>query len=430
MKKENKLKVSKEDLINLINYQKENNVTIPEAKKDLGLSFTKSLAFYQRRYGLNITLPITKEKVEEIIKYSLDNKIPEKEACKHFNINGKSLYEMKKRLGIKTNPIGNAPFTARGQIQYKINDNFFETPNLLNCYYAGFFAADGCVQENKRVCSIGLSSKDRDWLVKFGKDLCFEGVVHDSVLKEKFLISKLVFNSAKIVEDLNNNFNITPRKSLTLMPPNITEKELIDAFICGYIDGDGCICFANNGEKQKRLVISVIGTLDMVTWIKNRICEIIGKEVGTISHKKGHSEKVFSYSFGDRIARKIFLKYYLIDVPKLKRKWNKEVFKYCNNYHKRLPVSRRKGVNVFDLYGTLIKHFDTLKEAQDFTGVNFTRISDLCKNNSNNFMTNGFMFSRDETMEKYIPPKKWNGWKFEREILIKEGKIKPEDFPL
>lgn len=395
----NELKVSKEEIINIINYCKDNEVNLEDAKKALGLKFTKSLSFYQKRYGLDLKLPITKEKVEEIIQYSIDHQIPEKEACKIFGIKSKGLYQFKKRLGIKTNPIGNAQFTARRKRVYKVDDDFFEKPNLLNCYYAGFLAADGCISRSEKTCSIGLARKDRDWVANFKNDIKFEGPIKDYVSKG-FPNSSIVINSPKIVEDLKKNFNIVPVKSLILKHPNITDKKLIDAFICGYIDGDGCITFCSNGKKQKSIAISVLGTLDMVTWIKHRICEILGKEIGSISHKKGHNNGVHTYSFSHRNARKIFLEYYKISVPKLKRKWSEDKYEYCVNYHKRLPICRRKGVNIFNLNGEFVKHCDTLLEAQEFTGVGFTRISVLCKFNDNHHMSNGYMFSRDkkETM--------------------------------
>ena len=140
--------------------------------------------------------------------------------------------------------------------------------------------------------------------------------------------------------------------------------------------------------------------------------------------------QIFSYNIGDKSARKLFLKYYDISVPKLKRKWSDDILEYCINYHKRLPICRRKGVNVFNLNGKLLAHFDTLIEAQEYTGVLFSRISSLCKLNSNKYMANGFMFSRFNHMDKFSPSEKRRRWNQERELLIREGKITSDDFPI
>ena len=57
---------------------------------------------------------MTKEKLEEILRYSLENQISEKDACKILGEKSpKSLCYYKHKFGIPVNPIGNAPFTAR-----------------------------------------------------------------------------------------------------------------------------------------------------------------------------------------------------------------------------------------------------------------------------------------------------------------------------
>ena len=346
-----------------------------------------------------------KEKIEEVLNYSAEHHVSEKEACKVLGVNYNSLYGFKKKFGIIPHQRGKAPFTSRGKVLYGVNDTFFETPNLLNCYYAGFFAADGNIAKDKRHCTITLSSKDRCWLENFKQDIEFEGPIRDFIMNGKYPSSSIVINSEKIAHDLEVNFNITPAKSLTLIPPNISDESLIDAFICGYIDGDGSIGLSSNNEKQESLKISILGTFEMMLWIKQRVNVVVGKEFGSIFHKKTHSGKMFTLSFGDKNGRTLFLSYYDIKVPKLERKWRNEYYEYCINYKKRLPICRRKGVNVFNLEGKLIKHCETLLEAEEFTGVNNANISKLCKINDNKHSSKGFMFSRENEIKPYVKRK-------------------------
>lgn len=52
--------------------------------------------------------------------------------------------------------------TGYKQRTYNVDDFFFNTPNELNSYYAGFIAADGHIcsrNSEKRTLKIGLSSK-------------------------------------------------------------------------------------------------------------------------------------------------------------------------------------------------------------------------------------------------------------------------------
>lgn len=202
------------------------------------------------------------------------------------------------------------------------------------------------------------------------------------------------------------NFNITPRKSLTLLPPNLSDTNLIDAFICGYIDGDGSIFLYKNNVRniQDSLSISIVGTYEIVLWIKERFSQILGKEFGSIQKNHNSEKNTYVYRIGQsKGVREIFKHFYNLNVPKLKRKWTDEIYDYCVNYKKRDPICRRKGVNIFDLEGNLIKHFDTLNEASEYTGVSVGRISDMCKINDSKHQAKGYMFSRDETMKKYEP---------------------------
>lgn len=221
--------------------------------------------------------------------------------------------------------------------------------------------------------------------------------------EKTFYSSTLNITSQKITDDLYKNFNITPRKSLTLLPPNISYPNLIDSFICGYIDGDGSIYISKSTTRdvQDSLVIFILGTYEMMCWIKERFTQILGKELGTIRKHNNSEKNTYSYRIVNAGAREIFKHFYNLNAPKLKRKWTDEIYDCCVNYKKRNPICRRKGVNIFDLEGNLIEHFDTLNEASEYTGVSVGRISDMCKMNDSKHQAKGYMFSRDDKMEKY-----------------------------
>ncbi len=362
---------------------------------------------------------IDKKIIEDILNYSKKNNISEKESCKHFNFSQKCLYYYKKKYGFEINDIGKGKFTHRTIRKYKVNDNFFEVPNILNCYWAGFISADGCIfnKHGQDVLSIALSSIDKNHLKRFIKDIEFEGDIKDYCVhkeynneKKVFKVSSITITSQKISDDLNKNFNIIPKKSLILLPPNITDNKLIDAFICGYIDGDGSISLCNSRRNiQSILSISLLGTKEMCEWIKSRYTEILNKKCGSIlKRNKENNKNTYSYTITSKCARKIFLHFYNIDVPKLSRKWSNEKYEYCFNFNKKKPICKRKGVNVFDLNGNLLKHFDMLSDASNFTKVSIGRISDLCKINDCNHMAKGYMFSRDYVMNSYMPLKSTN----------------------
>ena len=206
--------------------------------------------------------------------------------------------------------------------------------------------------------------------------------------------------TGEIAKDLKRHFNIVPAKSLILQSPNINfnDKNLIDSYIIGLIDGDGTIGFRNLKNKQKALYISLIGTSEILSFVKTRFEEILGKSTSNLQ-LKGNSYTIY---VSNKQARTLFLHFYSIPIYKLDRKWSKEKYEYCINYKKANPICKRKGVHVFDIDGNLIKTFDTLKEASEYTGVSIGRISSMCKFNDNTHIAHEYMFSRDNTMKKYI----------------------------
>jgi hypothetical protein len=60
---------------------------------------------------------------------------------------------------------GTNPNSRKKRVYY-INDDYFKTTNLENCYYAGWIAADGNIT-NKNYLNIGISLKDKEIFDKF-----------------------------------------------------------------------------------------------------------------------------------------------------------------------------------------------------------------------------------------------------------------------
>jgi len=157
-------------------------------------------------------------------------------------------------------------------MKYYKREDFFSDNNTLASYWAGFIAADGCIYDNK--LSIHLNKKDLILLESFKKDISYEGNV--SFYKNTV---KLDFRNGRLCSDLLRIYNITPSKSLTLLPPNIIDFEMIRSYIVGYIDGDGCIAKYNT-RKTPVLYLVILGTEQLLKWISDFIFDntlIVGK---------------------------------------------------------------------------------------------------------------------------------------------------------
>lgn len=140
-------------------------------------------------------------------------------------------------------------------------------------YWLGFLFADGCIYNNPRhyVVSLALKEDDYDHVKKFKNFL--EDTRDDSIIKistinrngKSYSEARYTICSIDIVKKLIS-YGCVPKKSLVLKFPNesiFKDKKLIFDFIRGYIDGDGCLC-----RKNQRLYISVVGTYDFLSKIK------------------------------------------------------------------------------------------------------------------------------------------------------------------
>lgn len=215
---------------------------------------------------------------------------------------------------------------------YTLDENFFETPNLLNSYWAGFLAADGCIDPTRNRIVFGLSEKDAFHLDRFKNDINFNGKtterrsvcnISDSI--EKHVFYSIEITSKKLCEDLYKNFNISGNKTKKLEPPSLN-KNLNQAYCIGFIDGDGSIMNRQDGV----LFFSIIALENICEWVKQQFIDIIASNEDKIrlSNIKiiqpKHTNVVKVLKFSNQTYCTEILKYLKqIDVPKLERKWGK-----------------------------------------------------------------------------------------------------------
>src|SRR5690606_21840516 len=118
------------------------------------------------------------------------------------------------------------------------------------------------VRNNSVNLYLELSDKDINSLINFKKAIKYTGDIRCRAKQSTYGLHKsciLEINSAHtIYEDLLLIWNITQNKSLTLVPPNIYDKNHILPYIIGYIDGDGSI-FIRNIDNRPNLVLSIAG---------------------------------------------------------------------------------------------------------------------------------------------------------------------------
>jgi hypothetical protein len=209
--------------------------------------------------------------------------------------------------------------------KYNVNLEFFSNENLLSAYWAGFIAADGCLVDANyhHDLAIMLSIVDVDHLQKFVQHCDYSGEIkiRKPHGKAKQDIAHLTISGVKQwFNDLYKLYSITPRKSLTLKPPNIIDINNKLAFIKGVIDGDGSIGIDSSSGQ---IYIQVVGTEYLLTWIKeifDTICPSNNRIAKVIKCKNANA---FKFKIKGSRALNILDILNKIDTPFLERKWLK-----------------------------------------------------------------------------------------------------------
>jgi hypothetical protein len=267
--------------------------------------------------------PYTYFDVLELIK---TENINAKEACNRLNLSYKSLYRFKKKNNIKIYKRGIDPNCRTAKRKYNLDDNYFKDFVNESCYWAGFIAADGNISKKDRKISISLQTRDRSHLETFKNNINYEGDIKDYQKIKNFnnkgdktyYHSTLTFTSQIIIDDLENNYFIIPNKSKILQFPNFTDKNSLDSFIKGYIDGDGTIGLNEQNNECSLSLIS--GSLQFIEKIAERFSEILEIQKTSI-YSDGANRHVIRIS--NKKARTVLAHLLKVETPELKRKWDK-----------------------------------------------------------------------------------------------------------
>lgn len=205
--------------------------------------------------------------------------------------------------------------------KYSKDENFFNRPSIHNCYWGGFIAADGCIDEKGNRITFSQKTEDRALLENFKQSTKYTGKIFDITSGGK-PASQLRIVSLNWIQDVKKHFNITPRKSLTLEPPNLHISDLQLAYIIGYIDGDGSIRLTQRGNKDY-LILDIVGTYNLLDWIRNSLEFVLKNSSQKKIYKHGNCWRLM---YTQDKAKKI-LKFLLnfqntYDINTLDRKWD------------------------------------------------------------------------------------------------------------
>lgn len=211
-------------------------------------------------------------------------------------------------------------FGIRKTTRRHLNQESFGNFTTKSCYWAGFLAADGHVKKYHLGCELAI--KDRQHLEKLRSFLCSNANIKERTRESfgKFHTYCLVqFNSVKLVQDLETNFNITRNKSLSYRPPKLP-RNMTKHFIRGYIDGDGSIGWHNHSKTLRLNICS--GSRELLQWIFEHFHENIDG-VGNPAVKKRKNAKLYTIEFMGHQTKNILNWLYKDSEIHLDRKYQK-----------------------------------------------------------------------------------------------------------
>ena len=222
-----------------------------------------------------------------------------------------------------------------------LKHNYFENiDSESKAYWLGYLIADGYNYQVKNRVQFSQSETDKESVFALQDELCHNGKI--TVSKDKRKNSQdmymLSICSKKISDDLAK-LQCYQGKSLTCDIPKI-KKHLLNHFVRGYFDGDGCIYFKIR-EKDNALVIECPIVCSNL-FSKSLSLELDKLGVKHYSQKLGKNKLCTTLKVTGRTNNLIFLSWlYKNSSISLKRKKDKvdDFFFYCKSHP---PKKQRK----------------------------------------------------------------------------------------
>ena len=214
---------------------------------------------------------------------------------------GEELKIDRKKIAKVLKENGYAPkyvFNNKGKLyrKYTFNENFFENiDSEEKAYWLGFLYADGYVNSQKTSIELGLQESDLGHLERFREDI--DGNMpltktSKTIDGKTYIGYRLTANSFKFKQDLISK-GCVENKSKILIFPNYNQvpKYLMNHFIRGYIDGDGCIYKKYNNTKSGKKIcmcVEIIGTEPFLKELMNEV----GMQINTVHSLRKDNDNV------------------------------------------------------------------------------------------------------------------------------------------
>ena len=257
-----------------------------------------------------------------------------------------------------------------------VMDKFFENVNDINgSFIAGLIASDGNVYFDRTTprISIKLKIDDKNYLENICKFMTLSVKLHHVKRNDEYILGRKVnikdqvmlnvYSVKTAVKHLEENYNITANKTLTLMPPNITDLRAKIAYTVGYIDGDGSIYTSSGVVKGKRYYynkLSIYGQLPIIQWMQDEVFGVLNPQTKNIKIKKNSDSGLYSITFSESSLTSYLNEVDKLNLPKMERKWSilsreEKANTRKANRHGQVSIAKNKLLEILNDYPYQIK---------------------------------------------------------------------------
>ena len=213
---------------------------------------------------------------------------------------------------------------------YTLDETVFDSIDTEEkAYWLGFLMADGYNHEDKTMICLRLQVEDFQILEKFRNFLKSNAPIYEFIRRTR--VNKLLrkyrevrVNSVHLSKQLAK-LGCIQGKSYFLKFPTYIKKPLMNHFIRGYFDGDGCICIRHRNDRGSNSLsyqLTITGKEDVMLEMQKHIIEATGVSKTKLGHPKNNFAKVVHYG-GRKVVTKILDYLYKDATIFLERKHNK-----------------------------------------------------------------------------------------------------------
>lgn len=242
--------------------------------------------------------PSNEKRNKEAIRLYCEEQLSLREVAKKLNIAERTVYLILSAYNIPRRARhrqGHSLGTTKNR-KHTFNFKYFKSiQNEEQAYWLGFLYADGYVSYKGTVV-LALQIGDREHLEKFRDAV----EAFDANIYTKKQSCGLTLSSVEMARDLIR-LGCVQKKSLILTFPESTiiPECLLNHFMRGYFDGDGCIYV--NEKQNSSSTWSLLGTKEFVTTYENILLQHCKNQDKNMLSQKGANTYQISYS-GARVA--------------------------------------------------------------------------------------------------------------------------------